>query len=125
MITVVDIAHEWGTDLVIGPGGDLHTVGGDGQVRQRVLRRLLTNPGDYIWQINYGAGLAAFVGEAQPSGRVRAVVRDQLRLEPAVARSPEPRIQISVSEPNAISLDVTYIGTESGGPQSLSIKAGV
>ena len=122
---MVDIAHEWGTDLAIGPGGDLQTVDGNGRVRQRILRRLLTNPGDYIWQINYGAGLAAFVGEAQPAGRVRAVVRDQLRLEPAVARSPEPRIQVSVSEPNAVCLDISYSGTESANPQSLSIKAGV
>jgi phage baseplate assembly protein W len=125
MTAMADLAHEWGIDLMIGPGGDLQVVDGDGQVRQRVLRRLLTNPGDYIWQLNYGAGLAAFVGEAQPAGRVRAVVRDQLRLEPAVARSPEARVQVSISEPNAISLDISYGGIESARSLSFSVKAGV
>ena len=43
-----DIFHEWGSDLVVGSGGDLALASGSAVVSQRVCRRLLTNPGDYI-----------------------------------------------------------------------------
>ena len=45
-----DLAHQFGADLVAGATGDLAVVDGPALGRQRVLRRLLTNPGDYIWQ---------------------------------------------------------------------------
>ena len=45
-----DLSHEFGADLLAGPTGDLAVAAGAGLGRQRVLRRLLTNPGDYIWQ---------------------------------------------------------------------------
>ena len=57
-----DLAHEFGADLQAGPTGDLALADGAALGRQRVLRRLLTNPGDYIWHPTYGAGLARFVG---------------------------------------------------------------
>ena len=55
-----DISHQWGSDLSIGPTGDFALVSGAILGQQRVLRRLLTNPGDYIWHPDYGAGLAEF-----------------------------------------------------------------
>jgi len=44
-----DISHLWGNDLTIGPTGDLAVASNDGLTQQRVLRRLLTSVGDYIW----------------------------------------------------------------------------
>ena len=58
-----DIAHQWGSDLLTSSVGDLASVSGPLLGQQRVLRRLLTNPGDYIWQLDYGAGLARFIEE--------------------------------------------------------------
>ena len=56
---MLDISHYWGEDLGIGPTGDLGLAAGSPQVQQRILRRLLTNPGDYIW-VNwvYQSGLS-------------------------------------------------------------------
>ncbi len=53
-----DLSHQWGDDLTVGPTGDMALVTGSVFGQQRVLRRLMTNPGDYIWQLDYGAGLA-------------------------------------------------------------------
>ena len=85
-----DLSHEFGADLAAGPTGDLALADGVALGRQRVLRRLLTNPGDYIWQPEYGAGLGRFVGEPASPQRIRAVVLSQVFREAAVARSPEP-----------------------------------
>ena len=37
---------------MISSSGDISVVSGPLLGQQRVLRRLLTNPGDYIWQMN-------------------------------------------------------------------------
>ena len=65
------------------PTGDL---AGDGAAltQQRVLRRLLTNPGDYIWQLGYGAGLGQFVGRPGVPAAIAGVAGAQILLEAAV-----------------------------------------
>ena len=57
-----DAALIWGGDLGAGNTGDIALASGTILGQQRILRRLLTNPGDYIWHTEYGAGLAQFVG---------------------------------------------------------------
>jgi len=91
----LDIGHEWAGDLTVGLRGDLDVVDGPGAVTQRILRRLLTNAGDYIWNLTYGAGLPGFVGT--PAGRVRigAIVQQQMALEASVAISPAPTVSVS------------------------------
>ena len=54
--------------LRAGAAGDLAPAAGTLRGQQRVLRRLLTNPGDYIWQPGYGAGLGQFVGKPASAG---------------------------------------------------------
>ncbi len=75
-----DIFHEWGGDLVVGSGGDLVLSVGSDMVSQRVLRRLLTNPGDYLWNLDYGGGLAQFVGTPTNSADIESTVRTKLAL---------------------------------------------
>ena len=48
---MADISHTFGADLSLSATGDLLCVTGDTLTQQRVLRRLLTNAGDYIWQL--------------------------------------------------------------------------
>ncbi|MEE3500197.1 hypothetical protein [Acidiphilium acidophilum] len=54
---MADAGLVFGGDLAIDAGGDLALAAGSALTEQRVLRRLLTNPGDYIWQLSFGAGL--------------------------------------------------------------------
>lgn len=105
---MTDLVHDFGTDLAFGPTGDLALSTGADAGRQRVLRRLLTNAGDYVWQLDYGASLASFVGQPAAALRIAAVVRAQIFREAAVSRSPEPVIETNEAGPAALALTIRY-----------------
>jgi len=120
---VFDLSHQWGNDLSVGPTGDLASVDGSFLSQQRVLRRLLTNPGDYIWQLDYGAGLARFIGQPGNAAQIRAVVRSQIFKEAAVARTPEPTISVQFDPgggTGTIYVQILYVDAPSGQTQVLS-----
>jgi hypothetical protein len=94
---MADLWHDWGTDLSFGPTGDLKVADSTVFGQQRVTRRLLTNPGDYIWNLNYGAGLAGFVGKTIQPMLMRSVILAQMRLEASVSRVPMPAVVIDSS----------------------------
>ncbi len=122
---MTDAAHQWGSDLSIGAGGDIATVAGAVLGQQRVLRRLLTNPGDYIWQLDYGAGLARFIGQPANPSQIRAVIRSQIFKEAAVARQPEPVIEVQVApggSAGAVYVDIRYVDSESSQTQIISFS---
>lgn len=122
-----DLFHQFGSDLVIAPTGDLATVSADALGQQRVLRRLLTNPGDYIWNLDYGAGLAGFIGEPGNVLRIRAVIRSQIFKETAVVRSPEPTIDVQLAPDGSattVYASVAYVDAATGQTQALSLSLG-
>jgi hypothetical protein len=117
-----DLLHQFGSDLSVGPTGDLAAVSGVALGQQRVLRRLLTNPGDYIWHRSYGAGLGRFVGQTADLQRIHAVVRSQIFKEPAVARSPEPVIDVKADLAGRIYVYIQYTDALSEHTQVLSFS---
>lgn len=120
-----DISHQWGADLTIGSTGDLAVVAGANLGQQRVLRRLLTNPGDYIWQPGYGAGLARFIGQPGNASQIRAVVRSQIFKEAAVARTPEPVIDVTFAPAGAagtVYVHIRYVNATTSQTQILSFS---
>jgi len=119
-----DIAQQYGADLVVAAGGDLAVVDGTARGQLRVLRRLLTNPGDYIWNPSYGAGLGQFVGQPVAAARMRAVIRSQIFQEATVARSPEPVIDLAVDPTGAVAVTVRYADAQSGATQVLAFTVG-
>ena len=119
-----DLSHEFGGDIAAGATGDLALAEGAALGRQRVLRRLLTNPGDYIWQPGYGAGLGAFVGLPVSAARIRAVVRSQIFRERAVAPVPEPVIAVQAGDDGRVFVSIRYADADSGETQSLSFGVG-
>jgi len=102
-----DLAHVIGGDLIVAACGDLAAVSGSSLGQQRVLRRLLTNAGDYLWHLDYGAGLPAMVGTPADAARITGIVRHQIFLEGAVARMPAPAISVQ-TEGSIVSLSITY-----------------
>jgi phage baseplate assembly protein W len=122
---MADAFHQWAGDLAIGPTGDIETVSGSLLGQQRLLRRLLTNPGDYIWQLDYGAGLARFIGQPANPLQIRAVIRSQIFKETAVARQPEPVIDVQIAPGGAagtLYVYIRYVDAESGQTQALSFS---
>jgi hypothetical protein len=122
-----DLSLIWGADLAVSATGDIATVSGTISTQQRIIRRLLTNPGDYIWQLGYGAGLARFVGQPANELYIRAIIRSQIFKETLVARSPEPVIDVQISPAGStgtIYVRIQYGDALSGGTQTLSFSVG-
>ncbi len=119
-----DVAHPIGADLQLGPTGDLLLVSGTEETKQRILHRLLTARGSYIWQLTYGAGLPEMVGEVASGQQIAAIITSQLALEQAVAVSPEPVVGVVASALGTVSATITYTDSGAGPGQVLSVSLG-
>jgi hypothetical protein len=102
-----DINHFWGGDISPGITGDILAANGTTRGQQRILRRLLTNPGDYVFQPTYGAGLPGYVGQLLDVGKVTALILSQILLEDCVARTPPPQITVQQTPTDLTGLAVT------------------
>lgn len=97
----MDISQFFGGDLIASSNGDLQTVDGVDWSQQRILRRLLTNPGDYIWRPTYGAGLQRYIGQALSLAKyqeIEGLIRSQIFLETSVSKTPAPVINLSATQ---------------------------
>lgn len=114
-----DIDHTWGEDLSLGPTGDLGRVNGPLRSEQRVVRRLMTNLREYIWQPEYGGSLPARIGSLINLPSIQTQIRGQMLLEPSVARNPPPLVKVR-QIPKGVSVSVTYTSLPDKQPISLS-----
>jgi phage baseplate assembly protein W len=120
-----DAALLWNSDLSVSAVGDIELAMGNNLGQQRVLRRLLTNAGDYLWQPDYGAGLGALVGQTIDVNGIRSLIRSQIFKEAIVARLPEPVIDVSAVSGNMVYVDIRYVDATTGQTQILSFSVGV
>jgi len=118
---MADIAHVIGSDLATGPTGDLAVVDSSDWTQQRILRRLLTNPGSYIWQLAYGAGLPVMLGTIISAQQVSATIRRQLSLEAAVSQQPEPSILVQSGQGGDVFATVSYGDAQTGTSQIINV----
>ncbi len=118
---MADIAHVIGSDLMVSPTGDLAIVDLSDWTQQRVLRRLLTNPGGYIWQLSYGAGLPVMVGTTVSAQQIKAIIRRQMILETAVSQQPEPVVVMQGGQPGTVFATVSYNDAQTGVSQILNV----
>ena len=124
----VDIGHQWGGDLEVGPTGNLGVVTPITSLPQRILRRLLTNPNDYIWNLDYGAGLPRFIGQPTDQAQIEAMVLSQLRQEASISRVDTPVVNLIRNNQDPVgtfSLHILYQDVSSDMPQSLTIPVSV
>lgn len=119
---MADLAHQFGADLQLSHRGDLALSDGVQLGQERVLRRLLTAPGAYIWHVAYGAGLPLFVGQVANKPRIAAVTRTQMFLESRVARTPPPQIDVNVLATGTLTLSIRYADVPSQQPVVLSFN---
>lgn len=116
-----DLAHWFGQDLNVAASGDLLTVDGIVKGQQRVLRRLLTNPGDYIFEPTYGAGLASKIGQPFDPAACAALVKSQIFLEQVVARDPAPTISVTQIT-GGLFVSIAYTDSDTGQVVPLSFS---
>lgn len=118
-----DVGHEWGSDLRVSPTGDLLSVSGPTRSRERVLRRLMTNLREYVWQPEYGASIPKRIGEALDLAEVKAAVSGQMQLEASVARDPPPVVTVREIT-GGVHVAVQYVALPDKQPVSLSFDLG-
>lgn len=116
-----DIYQNFGNDIAATLGGDLMPVSGADRTKQRLLRRLLTNPGDYIFHPEYGAGLPAHVGDVLDIPFLTALIVGQVRLEESIKQDPAPVVLVQRIT-NGAAFTVVYTDQETGQPTSLSFN---
>jgi hypothetical protein len=114
---MTDLAHIWGGDFSLAANGDLLLSTDHLLSRERVLRRLLTNAGDYIWHTTFGAGLPQAVGSPLTGASATALIRAHLRLERSIAASPKPIIELATGLPDShglVGINIRYVHVDSG-----------
>jgi hypothetical protein len=116
-----DLFQYYGNDISLSSSGDILPVSGTVQGQQRILRRLLTNPGEYIWHPEYGAGLPAWVGENLDIPKLTGIIKGQMLLESVVAPFPAPVVQIS-EIPFGITCNIQYNDSVTQQPVTLSFN---
>lgn len=119
---MADLAHWFGNDLTVAANGDLLTVNEPFFSEQRIVRRLLTNPGDYIWHNDYGAGLALYIGQPAAALTIKSVVATQIALEASVAQQPVPIIQVIDSLTGVFTVTINYFNNNINGMRTLSFS---
>lgn len=124
-MSLQDVNHTWGEDIGVSNTGDIALVGGDDRGQQRILRRLMTNPGDYVFQTNYGAGVLQAIGSPEDKGKLVATIRAQVLLEDSVAPIPAPTttVQAAGADFSSLAISVSYTDQPSNAPTVLAFVA--
>ncbi|MFT8444889.1 MAG: phage tail protein [Acetobacter orientalis] len=117
------LSHTIGGDLELSASGGLAVVSGSEQTRQSILRRLCTNAGGYIWQLEYGAGLPARVGDVMNEGDIRALVLAQMQNEAGVDQTQPITVAITSPKTGAYLLAIAYTDAQTGTVQELTLTS--
>lgn len=118
---MTDVYQIWSDDIQLSSTGDLMPVSGLEESKQRILRRLLTNPGEYIWHPDYGAGVRQMIGQNINLPEIDAVIRGQMKLEESVAHDPEPAITVTPTD-NGVSVYIQYVTADTNQQSVLSFS---
>lgn len=110
-----EIDLSWGGDFTITPTGDLllaqDTPVEANATEERIIRLLLTNPGDDLFNVTWGVGLSGMVDEnysPQLQHQIVASIANWLSQDAAVAQSPAPLISVNQVGYNTATVDVRF-----------------
>jgi hypothetical protein len=118
----MELYQFFGSDIKLSETSTLKMVSGDEETQQRIFRRLLTAKQNYLWHLDYGAGLPSYVGRnlTQPLiAQLKGLIKTQIFLEATVERSPEPVITLNQQGNNLI-CTIEYVSKPSGQIYTLS-----
>lgn len=117
-----DLSLTFGGDFAVSQKGDLLLTNDTEQTKQRIIRRMLTVPGAYIWHTNYGAGLQRYIGQVLTNAKlqeIKALITEQIFLEDAVAKSPQPDITFEII-PTGLFCQINYTDAPTQSLETLS-----
>lgn len=116
---MADLAHLIGDDLVFTSTGDAVMVSGVEEGQERVLRRLLSNPKNYSWHPEYGAGLGRYIGMPVSKAKIKGNIQKQIRLEKAVQQLPPPKVTVTAYPGEIFEAKIEYV--DSTDPMATSV----
>ncbi|MCB8881717.1 phage tail protein [Acidisoma cellulosilytica] len=114
-----DLSLDWSGDLSLSPTGGLELSTGANLTRQRLIRRLLTNPGDLLEDLTYGAGLAQYIGLPVNAGALQALIEEQCLLEDTVESVSS--VKILTDGKGFVSATISYVSIDASEAQSLTL----
>jgi hypothetical protein len=97
----MDTSQYFNSDWELDSRNDLLRAYQPTEGNQRIIRRLLTAPGQYVWHPTYGAGVGAFIGKGlsdKDANKLKATINAQIYQEPFVAQSPPAKITLQRSD---------------------------
>lgn len=106
-------------DVITTPAGDLRIAEGRQALRQALIRRIITAPGDYALLPNYGAGARLYVKERNTQANrdeLAERIRAQMALEPRVERV-EQVVVSQLEDTQGISINVQVIPKGAARPE--------
>jgi hypothetical protein len=120
---MTDVSLEWMGDFQPDSTGDLQTVDGDDEVRQRLERRLFTAVNGYVWHPSYGAGLPQKIGSVLTVAEIKSICTSQLALEASVAPSPPARLTVTAQPGGLTVIGIQYWDAKTGVSVSFTITS--
>jgi phage baseplate assembly protein W len=118
---MIDLSLTTSGDLALTPSGSLSPISGVDLSQQRVLRRLLTNPGDYIWHPDYGAGLGLMVGRPVDRLAIQTLVTAQMAQEASVCQQPAPVVTVTSNQNGSVYVGIQYTVINTNQTASLNL----
>ncbi len=117
---MADLNSPWGGDLQISATGDLALIDGLGRSEQRIIRRLFTNLGAYIWHPEYGASIPDRIGTNIDTNLFQAVVYSQIMLEDSVSPATPPTVTVTAQSPDTVTCLIVYTAASDGLQKTLT-----
>lgn len=118
---MADLDHLVGDDLKVSPTGDLAIAAGDTETQERILRRLITSVGGYMFHTDYGAGIGGMVGDPVGIEAIQGIVAGQLGLEESVAKMPAPTVTVTPII-GGVFCAISYFNAVNNNPYTLSFQ---
>lgn len=130
---------DWNSDLIIAPNGSVLMATGWDEIRQRIIRRAVTNPAevlpdgrftpaDYIFHVTYGEGIASLVDQ-NPNANFWPDFKSKINSAclQDVAVSPGAQPNISFVQPTSYIMQINIVVTLANGKQgklAVAVKTG-
>lgn len=120
-----DVASPTGADLVVTPAGDWKMTEGEEALRQSLLRRLITSPGEWQTRPEYGVGALDYVAaENTQASRDELAnrIRAQFLLDTRVAKV--TTVLVDMDDPSVLHVRIDYVTklrAQSAAPSVLAV----
>lgn len=120
----MDISHYFSGDIGLSNTGDLAMVDGITESQQRIIRMILTNPGDYEFHPTYGIGAGGYVGATVADlDALCALISSQITQDPSVAPFPLPEVTAKSSD-TTLYVNIKYVDATTNTTQVLAFNTG-